>query len=103
MRTQCGVLAMTSGHHDQLDAWFLRPTLKAVYDITLGEPVPDDMAGMLGSLSGEFGAGDAETGLTQPPSDILHSDRVSREIHAVHATSHNRCDALNEQTGGRVP
>jgi len=69
-------------------------TLRQVLNDPLGEPVPDEFLNLLRELpsfsDGGSGAGGlTEVGHTSLGSDIRHSDRTSREIHAVHRVSHN--------------
>ena len=65
-------------------------SLRQFYNEVLQEPIPDPFLRMLASLSDGSGAAVAQSGLTELASDIRHSDRTSREIHAAHdAQSHN--------------
>jgi len=63
-------------------------SLRQFYNEVLQEPIPDPFLRMLASLSDGSGAAVAQSGLTELASDIRHSDRASREIHAVHDPAH---------------
>jgi hypothetical protein len=69
------------------------PIAGAILHRAFGPTVHESCDEFLAILSGlsddKAGSGGATSGrLTQPESDIRHTDRTSREIHAVHGSPH---------------